>query len=155
LFTKEFTDVNFILEITCIYQITGITIDPNAFTQTSPEQMAELPIEKVLRALATKIDPEKLGDTNSKLGIYFNDLDRGYTLHFRNGILAVINEFDDSAYHSITLNSETYKMIVIGHLSLIDGINSGEIEFDGEISEIQEMLDYFDPFSIRAFGISG
>jgi len=52
----------------------------------------------------------------------------------------VNDEFDDSAYHSITLDSETYKMIVIGHLYLIDGINSGEIKFDGKVSEIEEML---------------
>jgi len=111
--------------------------------------MAELPIEKVLRILSTKIDFEKLDDTDSKLSIYFTDLDSGYTLHFRNGILAVNDEFDDLAFHSITLDSESYKMIVIGHLSLIDGINSGEIKFDGEVSAIEEMLDYFDPFSIN------
>jgi len=60
-----------------------------------------------------------------------------------------------SEHHSITLDSETYKMIVIGHSSLIDGINSGEIKFDGEVSEIEEMLDYFDPFTINTDSIRG
>ena len=133
----------------------NIVIDPTAFSQTSLEQLAEIPIEKILRALPTKVDPVKLDETNSKLGIYYSDLDLGFTLHFRNGILAVLDGFDESAYHSIVLDSETHKKIILGELTLIDGVESGQIEFDGETSEIQEMLDYFDPFAIYARGVRG
>jgi len=133
-----------------------ITIDPNAFSQTSPEQLAELPIEKILRTLPTKINPAKLVDADIKLGLYYTDLDQGYTLHFRNGILAVIDEFETTnVYHSLTLDSETHKMIVSGHLSLIDGIESGLINSEGRVSDIEMMLDYFDPFTMYTEGIRG
>ncbi len=122
-----------------------IIIDPNAFSQTSPDQLAELPIEKILKALPTKINPEKLGNVDIKLGIYYQDLAQGYTFHFRNGILAVIDGFDPSVSYSLTLDSETHKLIVSGHLSLIDGIESGLIETDGRISKIKEILAYLNP----------
>lgn len=133
-----------------------ITIDPNAFTQTSPEQLAELPVEKILKALPTKIDPEKqVEDTNFKLSIYYTDLEKGYTLHFRNGILAVIDGFDISAPYSLTLDSETHKMIVGGYLSLADGIKSGLIDTTGPVSDIKEVFDYFEPFALYTEGIRG
>ncbi len=122
-----------------------IVIDPNAFTQTSPEQLAELPVEKMLRALPTKINPEKLGTVDTKLGIYYSDLKQGYTLHFRNGILAVVDGFDPSVSHSLTLDSKTHKMIIGGQLSLVDGIESGVVELDGRTLEIEKMLEYLDP----------
>jgi len=122
-----------------------IIIDPNAFSQTSPDQLAELPIEKILKALPTKINPEKLGNVDTKLGIYYHDLAQGYTFHFRNGILAVIDGFDPSVSQSLTLDSETHKLIVSGHLSLIEGIESGLIETDGRISKIKETLAYLNP----------
>lgn len=122
-----------------------IIIDPNAFTQTSPEQLAELPVEKLLKSLPTKINPEKLGNVDTKLGIYYSDLKEGYTFHFRNGILAVLDGFDPSVSHSLTLDSETHKMIIGGQLSLVDGIESGAIEIDGRTLEIEKMLEYLEP----------
>ncbi len=59
--------------------------------------------------------------------------------------MAVIDGFDPSVSHSLTLDSETHKLIVSGHLSLIDGIESGLIETDGRISKIIEMLAYLNP----------
>ena len=132
-----------------------ITIDPHAFTQTSPEQLAELPVEKVLRSLPTKIDPEKLEETDTKLSIYYSDLEKGFTLHFRNGILAVLDGEDETANHSIVLDSQTHKLIVSGQLSLVDGIESGQVEFDGDVPEIEEMMEFFEPFSIHAEGVRG
>ncbi len=88
-----------------------IKIDPNAFTQTSSEQLAALPIEKILNTLPTKLDPKKAEGVNKILGAYFNDVDEGYTLHVRNNILAVTKAFPEKADFSLTMNSDVYKSI--------------------------------------------
>ena len=125
-----------------------IKIDPNAFTQTSSEQLAALPIEKILNTLPTKLDPKKAEGVNKILGAYFNDVDEGYTLHVRNNILAVTKAFPEKADFSLTMNSDVYKSIVGGNQTVIDAIDADEIEFEGNVDELHEFIEMFDPLTV-------
>ena len=122
-----------------------ITIVPGAFVQSSPEQIAELPIEKLLKALPTKLDPQKAADVNMVVGIYYSDIDEAYTLHVRNSILAVTEGMPENAEVSVTLDSATHKLIVGGHLTVLDAIDSGLVEFTGTptytFGEFSSMFD--------------
>ncbi len=130
-----------------------ITIDPNAVPQTSPEQISELPIEKVLKALSTKVDPDKTGNDEYVLHVIYSDTDQEFTMHFRNGILAVnsgLSEFED---HTLIMDTSTHKLLVGGHLSLEDAVNSGQIESIGEYEQLEVWLSYLDPLRIYSDGI--
>jgi len=122
-----------------------ITIDSKTHAKPSLEQLYELPIEKILKTLPVNINSEKLGDIYSKMTIHYTDVEQWYTLQFRNGVLIITNGFDDSSDNSITLDSETHKLLLSGNLSLSDGVESGKITFMGDLEDIQEMFDYLDP----------
>ncbi len=123
-----------------------IVIDPNAFTQTSPEQLAELPIEKILKSLSTKLDPEKTGNDQFIINVIYSDSDQEFTLHFRNGILAVTSGLGPYEDHTITLDTDTHKLLIGGHLKLFDAIESGQIQSDGDLGELERWMNYLVPF---------
>ena len=125
-----------------------ITIDPKSFTQSSPEQMAELPIEKIIRFLPTKLDPQKAAGMNTVLGINYSDLDLDFTLHVRNSILAVTDGAPDNPDMTLTLDSDTHKLIVGGHLNILDAIESGQAELTGNTDDIVTFLSLFDNVTV-------
>jgi len=130
-----------------------ITIDPQAFTQTSPEQMAELPIDKLIRFLPTKLDPQKAAGVDTILGITYSDIGMDFTLHVRNSILAVTDGAPDNPDMTITLDSDTHKLIVGGHLNISDAIESGQVKFIGEKNDLVNFLNLFDNLTVHTHGI--
>jgi len=130
-----------------------ITIDPKSFTQSSPEQMAELPIDKIIRFLPTKLDPQKAAGIDTILAVNYSDLDLDFTLHVRNSILAVTDGAPDNPDMTLTLDSDTHKLIVGGHLNVLDAIESGQAELSGDTDELVDFLNLFDNLSVSSHGI--
>jgi alkyl sulfatase BDS1-like metallo-beta-lactamase superfamily hydrolase len=130
-----------------------LTIDPKAFTQTSPEQMAELPIEKIIRFLPTKLDPQKAAGMDTVLGISYSDLGLDFTFHVRNSILAVTDGAPSNPDMILTIDSDTHKLIVGGHLKVLDAIESGQAELDGNTDDLVEFLNLFDNVTVSTNAI--
>jgi alkyl sulfatase BDS1-like metallo-beta-lactamase superfamily hydrolase len=130
-----------------------ITIDPKAFTQTSPEQMAELPIEKLIRFLPTKLDPQKAAGMDTVIGINYSDLGLDFTFHVRNSILAVTDDAPSNPDMTLTLDSDTHKLIVGGHLNVLDAIESGQAELDGNTDDLVAFLSLFDNVTVSTNAI--
>ncbi len=130
-----------------------ITIVPGAFTQSSPEQMAELPIEKLIKFLPTKLDPQKAAEVDTVLGVTYSDIGMSFTLHVRNSILAVTDGVPDNPDMTLVLDSDTHKLIVGGHLGILDAIDSGKVKVIGDVNELVEILNLFDNVSVSANGI--
>ena len=130
-----------------------ITIDPKAFTQTSPEQMAELPIDKLIRFLPTKLDPQKAAGVDTVLGITYSDIGMDFTLHVRNSILAVTDGAPDNPDMSLVLDSDTHKLIVGGHLGIFDAIESEQVELTGNVTDLVDFLNMFDNLTVQTHGI--
>jgi len=126
-----------------------ITLYPGAFTQSSPEQMAELPIEKIIKFLPTKLDPQKAAGVDTVLGVTYSDIDMSFTLHVRNSILAVTDGAPDNPDMALTLDSDTHKLIVGGHLGILDAVESGHAKLSGDIDELVVFLNLFDILSLR------
>ncbi len=131
-----------------------ITINPNDFSQTSSEQLAELPVGKLLKLLPTRLNAEEVQGWDEDLDISITDTGEGYFLHIRNNILSVTDGLQD-AHSAITLDSDTYKKIITKQLSLLDAIDSGLVDFYGDSEFIHKFLSVFDPLTITADGPSG
>ena len=131
-----------------------ITINPNDFSQTSSEQLAELPVGKLLKLLPTRLNAEEVQGWDEDLNISITDTGEGYFLHIRNNILSVTDGLQD-AHSAITLDSDTYKKIITKQLSLLDAIDSGLVDFYGDSEFIHKFLSVFDPLTITADGPSG
>jgi len=132
-----------------------ITIEQNAFTQTSPEQLAELPIEKLLKLLPTKLNQELVQGQNGNLNIIYTDTGEEYFLTFRNNILVVTKGLADNPWDTISLDTDTHKKILIKQLSMIDALDSGLVHFNGELEDLQWYSDVFEPLTIIAEGLRG
>jgi alkyl sulfatase BDS1-like metallo-beta-lactamase superfamily hydrolase len=122
-----------------------LDVDPSKIAVTSPEQLASLPVDDLLKILSTKIDPVKAEGVNKILGVNFTDLNKDYTLHVRNSILAVQNTFPQNPDMSITLDSDTYKSIVNGTQNIVDAVNSGNVKLEGNIKDLESFVSIFDP----------
>ena len=131
-----------------------ITIVPIESFTTSPEQMAELPIGKLLKALPTKLDPQKATGVDLVLGVYYSDIDENYTLHIRNSILAVTEEIPNNPDLLLLIDSEIHKQIVGGHLGILDAIQTGKANFVGNHDDLVNFISIFDTLTIKPYGIS-
>ena len=128
-------------------------ISPGSYTQSSPEQLAELPIDKLIKFLPTKLDPQKASGVDKVLGLSYTDVDLEFTLHVRNSILAVLDGAPENPDMTLTLDSDTHKLIVGGHLSIFDAIESGQVEFDGDVDELVDFVNLFDNVTVSEHGI--
>ena len=131
-----------------------ITINPNEFTQTSPEQLAELPIGKLLKSLSPKLNPEKTNGLNIYLEISYTDTGEEYALHLFHDVLTV-TEGIEKPENLLSLDTDTHKKIITKNLSIVDAIDSGLVDYDGDIEELQLFLNAFEPLTINAEGLRG
>ena len=115
--------------------------------------MAELPIDKIIRFLPTKLDPQKAAGVDTVLGVTYSDIGMDFTLHVRNSILAVTNGVPENPDMILTLDSDTHKLIVGGHLGVLDAIDSGQAELSGNVDELVDFLNLFDNVSVSTIGI--
>jgi len=122
-----------------------ITIDPNEIPQNSPEQLAELPIEKLLQSLSVKLKPELLGeDWDGALNIIYTDTGEQHSLIFRNQILIVTEGLVDDPWDTMSIDTNNHKKILVKQLSATDAFNSGLLEFDGTLEDLEWYSDVFD-----------
>ncbi len=49
---------------------------------------------------------------------------------------------------SISLDSNTHKLIVGGHLTFLEAIDSAQVQFEGDLNELAEFFSMFDPLTI-------
>ena len=121
-----------------------ITINPNEFSQTSPEQLAELPIEKILKSLSPKLNPEKTNGLSIYLELSYTDTGEEYTLYLFHDVLSVTQGIQDQPENLLTLDTFTHKKIITENLSIVDAIDSGLVDFDGSLRELELFLNAFD-----------
>lgn len=122
-----------------------ITIDPNVISQNSPEQLAKLSIKKLLQSLPVKLNPELLNeDWNGALNIVYTDTGEQYSLIFRNQILIVTEGLVDNPWDTMSIDTNTHKKILVKQLSATDAFNSGLLEFDGTLEDLEWYSNVFD-----------
>ena len=110
------------------------------FRSINSEQLAEIPIEKLLYVLPTKLKSDKADNINESLSIFYPDIDKGFTLHFRHNILVVTEGSDVNSKYSLTLDTKTHKSIMSGDLKLLNAINSKQIGFKGDMNDILYLM---------------
>jgi alkyl sulfatase BDS1-like metallo-beta-lactamase superfamily hydrolase len=126
-----------------------ITIPSDISDHVNSEQIMELPIEKILNILPTKLDVEKNELTNESLNVYFTDINEWYTLHIIHDILVVTKGTGNTPSYEISLDVETFKKILLKQLTVTNGINSEQIKdvkfFQVDPVELELFFDAFEP----------
>jgi alkyl sulfatase BDS1-like metallo-beta-lactamase superfamily hydrolase len=132
--------------LTAALELEGkIKIDPDKFAVTSPQQLADLPVNNLLENLATKVDPVEAEGVNKTLAFSISDIGKNYILHIRNGVLAVMKDtIPQKPDMSLSLDLETYKSIINSTQKVVDVVKAGKAKFEGNINDLEKFIAVFE-----------
>jgi len=134
--------------LTTAYVLEGkIIIDPSLVAINDPSQVKITPISQLLSLLPAKLDPQKAVGIDRVVGLYFTDVDEGYTLHIRNSIAAFKDVLPENPDVLMTTDTDTFKKAIIGEQSISDSLELNEIQIDGNPDDFIEVLNMFDPYT--------
>ncbi len=71
----------------------------------------------------------------------------------RNNILAVNEGYPEDPDLSLSLESDTHKQIVGGHMTLLEAIQKQNVKFVGNANELIEFIELFDDLTVQNQGI--
>lgn len=138
------------------------TIDySKALDISAPDLLVAFPSMNLIESFRFKIDPEKAKGVNTFLSIEFTDLNEGYTLEIRNGIVEIHDKLIADSGVKISLTRAFLNRIFLGEMEvtgvegepnfspgaavLIEGISSGEITLsNGTAEDVKTFFSYFD-----------
>ena len=121
-----------------------IIIDPSIAAINDAEQIKVLSIGHLLNLIPAKLDPEKAHGVNTVVGLYFTDVDEGYTMHIRNSIAALKDTLPENPDVLMTTDTDTFKKHIIGEQSLRKSFELGEIQIDGNLDDLILVFNMFD-----------
>ena len=101
----------------------------------------------MLDFLAVRLDSEKAAGKKMKIGFNFTDINESYTLFMENATLNNRRGIDDDVESTIVIARATLDKILLGKLSVEQGLKSGAIKVEGakgKFKELQEMLVDFE-----------
>jgi len=150
--------------LTAAAELEGEADLSGGFAFTSPDVIQSFPSDVLLQMLTTRIDPVKSADVNMTLGIKLPDVNEGFGLEIRRGVVQfhekLPEESDvilvaDRAYLNrmlvgdINITGEMATAIAegtpAGAVAMMAGIDSGDIKVEGGTKQdIQKFFSYFD-----------
>lgn len=72
--------------------------------------------------------------------VYYTDIDKSFTLIFRNNVLIIQDGNNADAQYKITLDTKTHKSIISGELKIIEAIDSKKITYHGDIDNLMYLM---------------
>jgi alkyl sulfatase BDS1-like metallo-beta-lactamase superfamily hydrolase len=125
--------------LTAALELEGkIKIDPDKFAVTSPQQLADLPVNNLLEILATKVDPVEAEGVNKTLAFSISDIGKI-------GVLAVMKDtIPQKPDMSLSLDLETYKSIINSTQKVVDVVKAGKAKFEGNINDLEKFIAVFE-----------
>ncbi|QQK80498.1 MBL fold metallo-hydrolase [Salicibibacter cibi] len=103
-----------------------------------------LPIEKSIKLLEYKIDPEKLGQINKLLKICFSDLTECFGLDVRKGVAEFLEEEPIDPDITLKISSNLWISFVLGKLEIEEVMEDSNVQVDGNQSVLIEVMQAFE-----------
>ncbi len=125
---------------------TGVKVMPTPNT-ASPDIVQNMSATMLLDYMAVRLNPEKAVGKKMKIGFNFTDTNELYTLILQNSTLNNRIGLDDDADTTIMTTRVTLDKIMLGKLTVAEGVKNGAIKVEGtkgKFKELQGMLDDFE-----------
>jgi len=113
----------------------------------SPDVVQNMPIVMILDYMAVRLNPEKAAGKKLKINFNFTDVNELYTVFLENSTLNNREGNADDADSTIIITRATLDNIMLGKLTVEEGLKSGAIKVKGtkgKFKELQGMLDDFE-----------
>jgi alkyl sulfatase BDS1-like metallo-beta-lactamase superfamily hydrolase len=113
------------------YELSG-KITPSLEYSISAEQAKNIPLSTFFDAMGPRLDPIKAKGKLIKVGFNITDLNETYGVVVRNQIAEVSNSYKDDYDVIVSVDSDTWKGIILKTESAARAIASGKLRIDGE-----------------------
>jgi alkyl sulfatase BDS1-like metallo-beta-lactamase superfamily hydrolase len=114
-------------------------------SQATEAMLRSFPIETVLAAMASNLDPVKSADTDTVVALHFTDVDETYLLHVRHGVAEIRRAVPEDPDIEVTTDSYVWKQILVGQRNAAAALALGKLSVDGGVIELAKILLMFRP----------
>ncbi|MFV9691887.1 MAG: alkyl/aryl-sulfatase [Desulfobacteria bacterium] len=124
----------------------GVKVMPTPNT-ASPDIVQNMTVEMMLDYLAVRLDSEKTAGKKMKIGFNFIDVNELYTLFLENSTLNNRIGLEDDVESTIVTTRAALNQILLGKLTVEQGLESGAIKVEGtkgKFKELQGMMVDFE-----------
>jgi alkyl sulfatase BDS1-like metallo-beta-lactamase superfamily hydrolase len=124
------------------YELSG-KITPSLEYSISAEQAKNIPLSTFFDAMGPRLDPIKAKGKLIKVGFNITDLNETYGVVIRNQIAEVSNSYKDDYDVIVSVDSDTWKGIILKTESAARAIASGKLRIDGESIKFLQFSSLF------------
>ena len=118
-------------------------IKPNLEYVVSAKQAKNIPLQSFFDAMGPRLNPEKAKNKFLKIGFNISDTNEMYSVVIRNQIAEVSNNFDDTYDTIITVDSMTWKGIMLKTENTARAYASGKIKVEGSYAKFLQFSSLF------------
>ena len=105
--------------------------------------VSTVPIGRFVAGMPANLIYEKSADTEMLVGFRFPDVDEGYGIQIRRGVAEFMEGLPEGRDLTITVDSDTWREVVLGLRSPITAFASGEVQFEGSAIDLVGFLRLF------------
>ena len=110
----------------------------------SVEAVLATPSGTYLKLLEAQVNPNKSADISEIINVTFTDLDQGWSIHVRKGVVEVTDPSPD-ATATLALERSTWAEIAINQTTIEEAINTGNAQIQGSPDTITAVFNVFTP----------
>ncbi|MCB1136123.1 MAG: MBL fold metallo-hydrolase, partial [Chlamydiia bacterium] len=104
-----------------------------------------MPLHLVFDAMKIKLDKDKSADVTVSVNFSFTDTEEEYSIQVRKGVAEIQARTTDTAQWNLRCNSMRWKEVLAGFCSAGDLLKDGDVEFDGQETDLGAVLHLFSP----------
>ena len=118
-------------------------IIPNLEYVVSAEQAKNIPLQSFFDAMGPRLNPEKAKDKLIKIGFNIVDTNETFSVVIRNQIAEVSHNYDKSYDAIITIDSMTWKGIMLKTENPAKAFASGKLKVEGSYTKFLQFSSLF------------
>ena len=118
-------------------------IKPSLEYTVSAEQAKNIPMNTFFEAMGPRLDPTKAINKEIKIGFNIVDLNEKYSVVIRNQIAEISNVYDEDYDAIVTVESMTWKGIILNTESAISAFSNNKLSVKGSYRKFLEFSSLF------------
>ena len=118
-------------------------IKPSLEYTVSAEQARNIPMNTFFEAMGPRLDPTKAINKEIKIGFNIVDLNEKYSVVIRNQIAEISNGYDENYDAIVTVESMTWKGIILNTESAISAFSNNKLSVKGSYRKFLEFSSLF------------
>lgn len=115
---------------------------PTQPLEVNGDTIRDVPIDVIMQTLPERLDPVRTADVQMKIGFFFTDTKRHFTLHIRRGVgeMEKRETLDPDLLFSCTEGD--FKALIVGDISALPAITTGKIKVEGGLRKLLSFKSY-------------